>query len=157
MKNNRFYTLFAIAVLLALVGATAFAPQAAYAKSGGGTGTLTVSGDGLAGIRGNGTASISGNGILWIRDHAGDASISVSGSGEKRELANGWIRYAGFKGSATVSGSSITVALSGYDVNLQASGTGKFVLRGNGTYTAVRNGVTVSGTWTENAEVQQLP
>ena len=110
MKNNRFYTLFAIAVLLALVGATAFAPQAAYAKLGGGTGTLTVSGDGLAGIRGHGTASISGNGILWIRDHAGDASISVSGSGEKRELANGWIRYAGFKGSAVLTTRPLNVA-----------------------------------------------
>ena len=157
MKNNRFYVLLAI-VLLVLVGTTALAPRPALAQSGGGTGTLTASGDGLAGLRGNGTVTISGNGILWIRDHNGDATIQVSGSGAKRELPNGWMRYVGFRGQATVSGSLITVALSGYDIHLQATGTGRFVLRGNGTYTIEKDGaVTMSGAWPERAEVLRLP
>jgi len=158
MKNNRFYPLFAIAVLLALVGAAAFAPQSALAKAGGGSGTLTASGDGLAGIRGNGTVTLSGNGVLYIRDRAGDASIQVSGNGTRRELPNGWIRYVGFRGEAVVSGSQITVALSGYDIQLTASGTGKFVLRGHGSYTIQKDGATVvSGAWTETAEVFTIP
>ncbi len=158
MKITRFYTIAALALILALTGAIAFVPQTASAESGGGTGTLIASGDGLAGIRGNGTIHITGNGILYIRDHAGDASIQVTGSGQRTELPNGWIRYLGFHGTADVSGSMITVALSGYDINLQASGTGKFLLRGNGTYSVERDGVVIlSGTWTESAEVQQLP
>jgi len=157
MKNNRFY-IFAMAVLIALIGATTCTPQAACAQSGGGTGTLTASGDGLAGLRGNGTVTISGNGILWIRDHNGDATIQVSGSGFRRELPNGWIRYVGFNGSATVSGSLITVALSGYDISLQATGTGRFVLRGNGSYTVQKDGtVIMSGVWPERAEVLRMP
>ncbi len=157
MKNKRFHTVMTIALFLAIATATLFMPQAALADSGGGTGTLTASGDGLAGIRGGGTVTISGNGILWIRDLGGDASIQVSGYGAKTELPNGWIRYIGFQGNATVTGSSITVALSGYDINLQATGTGKFVLRGNGTYTAERNGTVISGAWTASAEVFTLP
>ncbi len=157
MKNKRFYTIMTSALFLAIAAATLFTPQAALAESGGGTGTLTASGDGLAGIRGSGSVTISGNGILWIRDHAGDASIQVSGNGNKSELPSGWIRYTGFQGNATVTGSSITVALSGYGINLQATGTGKFVLRGNGSYTAERNGIVVTGAWTESAEVLTLP
>ncbi|MEW6093783.1 MAG: hypothetical protein AB1531_07450 [Chloroflexota bacterium] len=158
MKTTRFYTITVLALILALTGAAAFVPQTASAESGGGTGTLTASGDGLAGIRGNGSVHITGNGILYIRDYAGDASIQVTGSGVKTELPNGWIRYMGFHGTADVSGSMISVALSGYDIDLQASGTGKFLLRGNGTYSVVRDGVVIlSGTWTESAEVQQLP
>ncbi|MBU4226038.1 MAG: hypothetical protein KKC71_09495 [Chloroflexi bacterium] len=41
------------------------------------------------------------------------------------------------------------MALSGYDINLEASGTGKFVLRGNGTYSTGEG----SGSWTEAVQV----
>lgn len=158
MNTKRLYIIFSIVAAIALLGATAFTPQVALADSGGGTGTLTASGDGLAGLRGNGTVNISGNGVLWIRDRAGDAIIQVSGNGQRTELRNGWIRYAGFHGSAEVSGSSITVALSGYNIQLEASGTGKFVLRGNGTYSTTKDGVVVfSGAWPETVEVQTLP
>lgn len=158
MKNKRFYSLFAIAAIVALLGAGMFAPQTAHAQSGGGNGTLTASGNGLASIRGNGTVTISGNGILWIKDHAGDASIRVTGNGVKREMPNGWTCYVGFQGEATVSGSMITVALSGHNIYLQASGTGKFVLRGNGSYTVTKDGATIaSGAWTESAEVMTIP
>jgi hypothetical protein len=158
MKNRRIGIVLTIAALIGILGSALVAPQIALAHSGGGSGTLTASGDGLAGIRGNGTVIISGNGILWIRDHAGDASIQVSGNGVRRELPNGWIRYTGFQGQANLSGSMITVALSGYDINLQASGTGKFVLRGNGTYSVEKDGITiVTGAWTESFDVFSLP
>ena len=158
MNTKRFSIVVSIAVALALMGATMVSPQAALAQSGGGSGTLTASGDGLAGIRGSGTATISRSGILWIRDRAGDASIQVSGNGTKSELPSGWIRYAGFQGEAVVSGSQITVALSGYDIQLTASGTGKFVLRGNGSYTVQKDGATVvSGAWTESVQVFSIP
>lgn len=153
MNVKRLPTIFSIAAVLALLAATAFAPQPALADSGGGTGVLTASGNGLAWIRGNGTITISGNGILEIRDHAGDAEIRVSGAGKKTELAGGVIRYIGFNGSATVSGSDVSVSLSGYNIRLEARGTGKFILRGNGTYTV--NGV--HGTWSRTRQVHTLP
>lgn len=158
MNTKRSLAIFSFAAVLALLGAICLTAQPALAQSGGGTGRLTASGDGLAGIRGNGTVTISGSGVLWIRDHAGDASIQVSGSGSKRELANGWTRYVGFQGTAVVSGSKVTVALSGYDISLEATGTGKFVLRGNGSYTATKDGVVIaSGAWTESVDVLTMP
>lgn len=158
MKIKRLFTVFTIALALAIICAGTLSAQPASADSGGGTGTLTASGDGLAGIRGNGSVTISGNGILWVRDRAGDASINVTGYGVKTEMPNGWIRYSGFQGNADVSGSMITVALSGYDINLKASGTGSYVLRGNGTYSVEKDGVIImSGAWTDSAEVQKLP
>ncbi len=155
---NKKTLIFTLAMVIALVGATAFAPQTAYAQSGGGTGTLKATGDGLAGIRGGGDVSISGSGVLWIRDHAGDAIINVSGGGNRSEKEGGWVRYSGFNGEASVSGSGITVALSGYDINLEAIGTGRFVLRGNGSYTVEKDGIIVlDGIWTEEAQVFSIP
>ena len=151
--KNKLSIILSIAASLALIGATVFAPQSALAQSGDGTGTLTASGDGLAGIRGQGNIRISGNGVLMIRDQAGDASIRVTGNGQRVELPGGWIRYVGFQGEATVSGNKVTVALSGYDIHLEASGSGKFVLRGNGTYQVGH----LSGSWTEGPEVHSLP
>ena len=158
MKNKRFYTIAALALTLALAGTVIFVPQTALAQSGAGAGTLTASGDGLAGIRGNGTVHITGNGILWIRDHNGDAVIEVTGNGHRMEMPNGWIRYSGFQGAAAVTGTRITVALSGYDIQLEATGTGKFVLRGNGTYSVEKDGsIVATGAWTESALVLQIP
>ncbi len=158
MKSKRFPLIVSLALILAMFGAALVAPQAVYAESGGGRGTLTASGDGLAGIRGNGTVTISGNGILWIKDHAGDASIQVSGNGVRRDLPNGWIRYTGFQGQAVVSGSRVSVALSGYDIDLQATGTGRFVLRGSGSYSVEKDGaVILSGSWTEEAQMFSIP
>ncbi|GAB4505850.1 MAG: hypothetical protein Fur0043_28500 [Anaerolineales bacterium] len=57
-----------------------------------------------------------------------------------------------------VSGSQITVALSGYDIHLEASGTGRFVLRGNGSYSVEKDGqMVVTGAWTEETEVLSIP
>jgi hypothetical protein len=153
MKTKRLSLIFSSAAVIALLAAVFFAPQTVLADSGGGTGILTASGNGLAWIRGNGAIIISGNGILEIRDHAGDAAIRVSGAGKKTELAGGVIRYIGFNGTATVSGSDVAVSLSGYNIRLEARGTGKFILRGSGTYTV--NGV--HGTWSRTRQIHTLP
>lgn len=136
-------------VLVAVLLTTA----AVAAEQGGGSGTLTAQGDGIAGLRGNGKVTISGSGILYIRDQVGDASIVVTGKGTKRELHNGWMLYAGFDGEAQVSGSQITVALSGVNINLKATGSGKFLLRGEGTYETSKG----SGAWTDKGKVIALP
>lgn len=157
MKNRMFTLVVSLAMVFAVFSVAFVAPQPVYAQSGGGDGTLTASGSGLAGIRGNGTVTISGNGILWILDRAGDADINVSGGGTRADMDNGWIRFAGFNGTAIVSGSQITVALSGYGINLEATGTGSYLLRGSGSYSVEKNGVVITGIWTEEAQIQSIP
>ncbi|MFV1950261.1 MAG: hypothetical protein ACC633_10090 [Anaerolineales bacterium] len=158
MKNKRFYTISTLALALVLMSAFMFTPNTAYAQSGGGTGSLTASGVGLAGVRGNGTATISGNGILYVRDYGGDANIQVSGEGVRTELPSGWIRYSGFNGQATISGSNFKIGLSGFNINLYATGTGSFVLRGSGSYSVEKDGVVIaSGKWVEGVEPIELP
>lgn len=155
---NKKTLIFTLVMVFVFVGGTAFAPQVAYAQSGGGTGTLKATGDGLAGIRGSGDVTISGSGVLWIRDRAGDALIQISGSGNRREGENGWIRYSGFNGEASISGSAITVALTGTGIDLEATGTGRFVLRGSGSYTVEKDGIIIlDGIWTEEAQVFSIP
>ena len=156
-KTKQIHHLATFAIALILVGAVALPAGVALAQGGAGTGTLTASGDGLAGVRGNGNITISGNGILWIRDHAGDASINVSGNGERSELPSGWIRYIGFDGQAQVSGSKVTVALSGWGIELEATGTGKFLLRGNGTYSTSRGDQVFVGEWSQEVEIISMP
>lgn len=116
-----------LALLLATV-------SPAWAEGIKGTGELHAWGDGLAGVRGDGEVTITGNGVLYFRDHAGDAQWSASGRGERRDLPSGWIVYYGFDGTFEAEGSRITVALSGYNVELWAEGTGVAVLYGNGEY-----------------------
>ncbi|HEY67236.1 MAG: hypothetical protein DRI79_01695 [Chloroflexi bacterium] len=99
-----------------------------------GMGELHAWGDGIAGVRGNGEVTVTGNGVLYFRDLAGDAKWSVSGDGERRDLPGGWITYYGFDGTFKAQGSRITVALSGYDVELWAEGRGVALLYGNGEY-----------------------
>jgi hypothetical protein len=140
------------ALSLALVAAVLMTTAVA-AEQGGGSGMLTAQGDGVAGMRGNGSVTISGAGTLYIRDLAGDASINVTGKGVKRELRNGWVAYAGFNGQARVSGSKITVVLSGVNIHLQATGSGMFMLRGRGTYHTDKG----NGVWTDEGKVLSLP
>jgi len=147
MKNK-----WTLALTLALVVGWLMTGVAA-AEQGGGKGTLTAQGDGIAGLRGNGSITISGSGTLYVRDAAGDATINVTGKGVKRELRNGWILYAGFDGQAQISGTQITVALSGINIHLQASGTGKFLLRGEGTYETLHS----KGVWTDAGKVIAVP
>jgi len=146
MNKNKHW-MIVLALILAVVG-TAFIPQVVHAESDGGEGVLTAEGDGIVGVRGNGEISVTGNGVLWIVDHEGDAEIEVSGEGRKQELANGRTRYVGFEGEAVVSGSRVSLALSGYDITLEASGIGKFWLRGEGSFST---GV-IEGEWQDSFE-----
>lgn len=122
---------FAIGLAVAL---TLILASVVYAEGVQGTGELHAWGDGLAGLRGDGEVTVAGNGILYFRDHNGDAEWSVSSKGGRRDLLNGWIVYYGFDGTFEAQGSRITVVLSGYDVDLWATGTGVVMLRGNGEY-----------------------
>jgi hypothetical protein len=121
-----------------------FTPQMANAQSGSGTGALTAQGNGLAWFSGSGTATVSGSGVLRIRDYGNDAQVTVQATkGAKRVLANGWTRYIGFEGTVTITGDTFYVELGGKDINMSLDGTGKYVLRGTGTYTTS----TESGSW----------
>ncbi len=141
-----------IALTVAL-SAVLLMTAAAGAEQGGGTGTLTAQGDGLAAMRGNGSIAISGSGVLTIRDLAGDAQIEVTGEGHKREPNERTVVYAGFDGKAQISGSNIVVTLKGKNIKLEATGTGKFLLRGHGKYHTDKE----DGEWTERGKVITLP
>ncbi len=144
-NNNRFSILAAMAAVFALCVSVLAPTYASAQTTGGGTGTLTANGKGVAWFHGNGTITVSGNGVLRIRDYAKDATMDVQATnGAKRVFGNGWIRYVGFQGTATVTGSNVYIELGGGNVTLTANGSGKYVLRGTGTYSTS----TQSGMWT---------
>ncbi len=145
--KSRLFSALSLALLAILALTTV-----AGAEQGGGTGTLTAQGNGMAALRGSGSITISGSGVLYIRDQAGDAHVVVTGTGRRFER-NGWTIYAGFHGEAQITGSGMTVALRGANINLVATGTGKFLLRGTGTYETEKE----SGEWTEKGTVVALP
>lgn len=99
-----------------------------------GAGSITAQGDGIALLHGRGVVELEGNGILWIRDGAGDATIRVTGTGNKKEFPDGWIQYAGFRGKAYVKGSRVGVIVAGTDIDLDARGRGRCILWGHGRY-----------------------
>lgn len=124
-----------------------------------GTGELHAWGDGMAGVRGDvEEIIISGNGTLFIRDQGGDGEWTVSGTGRQRDLANGWTAYYGFDGAVEAHGSQITVLLSGYDIDLQAKGTGAALLYGEGGYATKQSDGpwSVELSWSSELEAIQL-
>ncbi len=142
---------FAMMVLVALLLVVGGIPLVSYAQgvTVEGTGTLTAEGDGRATLYGGGTVTASaGAGQLWIYDRNGDAEITVTGEGRLRKtvLVNGDIRYyyRGFKGNADIRGSDVGIILKGLDITMNAEGTGRVHLYGDGTYTV--NGE--RGLWT---------
>lgn len=141
MKRSMIFLSMALVTLMALPGVALAQVNVS------GTGTLEAEGRGLAVVQGNGTIVISGSGVLDILDIAGDARIDIQGGGT-RELTTQRdrqvVRYRGFDGLATISGSHVVVRLRGTEIELNATGTGRAYLRGEGTYTL--NGV--SGEWT---------
>lgn len=145
--KSRLFSALSLALLAILALTTV-----AGAEQGGGTGTLIAQGNGTAALRGSGLITLSGSGILYIRDDANAVNVQITGTGRKFEH-NGWTVYAGFHGEARITGRGMTVALRGENINLRASGTGKFLLRGTGTY---QTGKT-SGEWTEEGTVVTLP
>jgi hypothetical protein len=121
--------------LIAVIGAALLvAAPAAYAEGPEPRGSLSAQGDGIAFLWGRGTVELRGNGVLWILDKGGDAEIEVTGTGQKKEYGDGWIQYAGFHGTASVSGSRIAVVVAGVDIDLQAQGRGRARLWGHGSY-----------------------
>lgn len=136
MKKKLSLVLLAIALVASLgFVSVANAPVASAKKAEvRGTGTLTAKGDGIAILNGEGVVDVSGNGILWVKDVAGNATIKVTGHGEKRLFADGWTQYAGFNGTAHVEGTKVIVVLAGVDVELSAQGRGWAILWGHGTY-----------------------
>ena len=100
-----------------------------------GAGSLSAKGEGKATVSGNLELTVSAkSGILTIKDYDEDAVIEINGKGTKEVLNDGTIKYEGFDGTATISGSSITVEITGNDIELNAEGTGSAVLKGNGSY-----------------------
>ncbi len=137
-----------LAAVLALLLTTV-----AAAENGAGSGTLRAKGNGFVALRGNLSVTLTGSGMLVIRDQAGDATIAVTGRGYKKEFPNGAIAYIGFDGKAEISGSAIVVSLRGSDIELEATGTGRFLLRGHGSYHTDKGG----GAWKEEGTVVKLP
>ena len=121
-----------LALLLSLLAALIL-PGAALAASGSGNGVLRAWGRGEGAVQGDGSITVTGNGNLWVRDDAGDVRIYIKGEGVREDLPSGWIHYYGFDGSATISGSDVTVGISGDHIRIYARGAGRFALRGQGS------------------------
>jgi hypothetical protein len=126
----------------------------------------TASGAGAGSIvaRGNGTATVTGDldklvatgqGALIVTDRAGDAVITVSGRGVKKVSGN-VTSYAGFNGTATITGSDVTVQLAGVRVRMAATGDGSFTLKGTGSYDAMPGVAGGEGAWTKSGTTIDL-
>jgi len=116
-----------------------------------GTGKLTASGSGEATMSGNMKASeISAKGgILTITDYDGNAKVDVTGNGTKDDMGNGVVKYSGFNGTASISGSSVTVVILGDDIDLTVEGIGSVMLIGDGTYDVKKDDQLItSNSWT---------
>ncbi len=124
---------------------------AAGSTSGSGTGALAARGAGTAQVSGDVDAMrITGRGVLVVTDRAGDAVITVSGTGVKRSVTHNGVTthtYAGFHGTARISGSDVTVRLVGTNVTLVAAGDGTFRLTGTGVYDTKPSAPGGEGVW----------
>lgn len=107
-----------------------------------GTGKLVASGNGRAMIEGDVNVTLSGNATLKV---SSNANVTTEGNGSREVLGNGEVKYQGYD-SVTIEGRNIKIEVSGNDISLEAEGTGKAVLRGNGTYRTERE-FTASGEW----------
>ena len=129
-------------ILLTTLGALLI-PFTVLAASGEGTGALAAWARlGKGAIHGAGTMTVTGNGELWIYDVAGDSRIAVKGSGTVQEYPSGWVRYAGFDGTAKISSDEVKVVVMGYGIRMIARGSGEFALRGDGNYRTTGDGWT---------------
>ena len=156
-KKRKATLLLALVAALAMVSAGSVA--VASADEGGadpaakdelglyGRGWLKAEGDGIAVLGGRGVVDIEGNGLLWIRDFSGNATIRVTGHGQKEEFPDGWVQYSGFHGTAHLEGTRMVVVLAGTDVELEARGIGRALLWGHGTYSRGNQADEDSGEW----------
>jgi hypothetical protein len=126
MKRRVFSILVLVVVmgLLVVPTAAAQAPDAHH---------LVADGDGLAMLLGNGTIDLSGNGTLWVKAPE-EATVEVTGYGEKEVFPDGWQQYAGFHGTAHIEGRRVRVIVAGVDLHLEAAGRGRAFLWGHGTH-----------------------
>lgn len=70
---------------------------------------------------------------LLVQDLAGDAVVMVSGQ-ELRPNDHGWVRVGRASGRLYVSGTRVTVRVSGRALNLAVAGNGGAILDGDGRY-----------------------
>ncbi len=123
-----------------------------------GTGTLEASGSGTAWIHGSLDLALSCDyGTLMVHDRAGDMAITVTGNGVKDQSGR-WTMYHGFDGTADITGSDVSVALVGSEVDLTVTGTGRAILVGDGTYQVSGSGgdVISSGDWQEPRDEYEI-
>jgi hypothetical protein len=59
--------------------------------------------------------------------------------GKNRETRNGDALYGGFTGTATITGTNVLISLSGVNIDLKASETGRYILRGRGIFTSTNS------------------
>ena len=135
-------------LMVVLVMASLGFASVASAEGEDGMGTLTARGDGFAGLHGTGYVRVSGNGMLWVK---GEEFIRVQGEeGYKKVFADGWTEYVGFKGTAWIRGQRLSVLMAGENIDLYASGSGRVILWGQGTYEI--NGL-ITNRWSDAIEV----
>lgn len=136
-----------VAVVAVILGSVAAAP--ASAAEVGGSGRLVAQGFGAARIEGSGSIVIAGGaGTVWV---SGPATITTEGRGRRTTLPDGTIRLSGYSGRITITGDDLVVRVAGGAINLSATGTGRALLSGKGTYTAGN----LSGLWsTSGVSVQ---
>src|SRR3954447_1602911 len=94
---------------------------------------VNVRGNGTATLAFGGTLTLGGQGTLRFKDAAGDASVSVTGPGVRADDGEGWTRYVGFAGTATLRGSSLEVVLAGGELRIEVDGTGTATFAGSWT------------------------
>ncbi len=145
-----------VILVLVTVAMLAVLPLTVLADSVQGSGWIIAEGSGTAFMKGSGWARISGDGTLLIQDRGGDAEISISGEGTRRDGPDGSIIYEGFNGSAYIKGSAITIGLRGDDIRLEAEGRGLVVLKGDGWYRAGSGETEIEGRWTATGVRLQL-
>ncbi|MFZ4828711.1 MAG: hypothetical protein ACOYLB_15280 [Phototrophicaceae bacterium] len=145
MMKRQYLLMIGLGVAMLMMAVPSFAQQIQAI----GSGTVTANGDGRAAIMCSAcTVTLSGDGLLAILDSEGDSEVSISGAGRSSQRETDWgtaTVYQGFNGSVTISGAFVAIALRGENISLNANGTGRVWLRGQGSYTI--NGE--NGNWQE--------
>jgi hypothetical protein len=90
---------------------------------------LIATGKGEIEIKGEAAVRLSGDGTLWV-DNASSATLDPATTGTKTREDNGW-GWAGFRGTARVSGSPAHLKMKGDRLMVQAEGRGAVTLRGD--------------------------
>jgi hypothetical protein len=119
--------------------------------------TVTLAGSGSLVAHGSGSVYVSGTGIVdiiaiqnGVLIVSPNANVDSDVAGE--DLENGDVRYQGFS-RAKVTGTGVTMSLSGNDITMYASGTGTVVLAGTWTYRTYGESRYMSGVSEEEVTV----